>query len=1302
MRNEDALTGGIRTLAAKFSPYNLTAKDLPEYGGVPTTAQVAVRGGEPVEYPTQAGALWYWAVDAANAANYLRVAYHPSMPSDYSAWSTGWLNTTIDPAYDTWQEVIQSPNNSETCPPGYRRPRDGAIDVVVPTPAINNSEIRQSLWLNPPVARANNTDNSVWGYYADGYFDRLEIENAAPAGSASYPDNVKLTAVRPTTKDVGYMGRLVYNPNNFASLFFPAVGERLVSGNPGIPGGLGNPGNGGYYWTATIEDLQDGHAAWGIQLIAGAYTMPSTFAMVYHNTHGNAISIRCVKTDEPEFLLSRESWVDDPLTLGTTYHTPANKVMGFGKTGSPREGQPNEYYTFNAYGKEGDFDGSNTGTPIDYLVITDRIYMNNVESGASGFLWVKDSTPKDTLYFQQSNPANPMIGDGIVIDETNGNGIYSIFYNSSTGAKVHTIEVANYRDGLDAAHPLLVENRTDLEAIDDDDIDGFQTYPGNSKHYEIIQDLNLGIDPWNPLSGLTSVSASGNYGFQGTFYGNFYAIDGMTITQTEADNSGFGSSYDCGLFAMINGARIQALGVTNVDINYVNLNPDSEPGTGAGAIVGSVNYNDKFLGGQILDCYSSGTITVEGNSGLYSGVGGIIGYAAAEESETFHISRCYSHADVFSDGAAGGIVGTLEKGEISQCYSTGNISDVTPVPDGDAFTGGVVGAVKGISIVNACYSTGTVHGYTAVGGIVGEVDENSGAVVTITNCFSTADVSGNDEVGGIVGRLIPGSTVSKSVALNRTLTSDTSFAGNTVDPAVVGSANGGSVNNNDNHAYDGIVGSVTAPGDWNFNGDWDFITATTLSSYTGTLGWLGANWRMKGSGEGVPANLPILNNVTIAPQPPFLQPGPNPQDDIIDDTATDFAAYVGAFWKANQTGERLIRIVRNGSTYDGEWTAQVIVGNSWIMLDKQLPTDPGIGWMPGGTNNPVNGNDSGFETSYQLPPNSPDFITGTLNASNPAIYFRIGLESTLPGGTSASPPRYGVVLLRYKNTTLSRRIWIRQGEAADYVMRPTDGSRPNAKQFMTYNITADSSRLLTFLGGTDVTEHPQLPANGGTPVDYPSQGGAHFQWKGDQYARIAYRPDNPTSYIQFTNWSQETTILFPQGQQENCPNGYHRPTDGILSAQVPIGSGSPPSSEMRQSLYLNIPNDNSANDDNSAWGYYADGFFDRRTIVNSSVGNPSTTVAPVTTKVAFVGRLFYNPTTNASLFFPAAGERDGNTGTSGNGELIGTGGGGLYWSATSATDVTPQTARYLYITNTHSTQTATVKASALSGRCVKN
>jgi hypothetical protein len=96
---------------------------------------------------------------------------------------------------------------------------------------------------------------------------------------------------------------------------------------------------------------------------------------------------------------------------------------------------------------------------------------------------------------------------------------------------------------------------------------------------------------------------------------------------------------------------------------------------------------------------------------------------------------------------------------------------------------------------------------------------------------------------------------------------------------------------------------------------------------------------------------------------------------------------------------------------------------------------------------------------------------------------------------------------------------------------------------------------------------------------------------------------------------------------------------------------------MRQSLYA-VPKNGTIEMTETAgcaWGYYADGYFDRRPINTSAIGTngvANTAVSTSTKNAAYIGTLFFNAGNgNRSLFAPAGGYRDpsdGSLGYSGN------------------------------------------------------
>jgi len=384
-----------------------------------------------------------------------------------------------------------------------------------------------------------------------------------------------------------------------------------------------------------------------------------------------------------------------------------------------------------------------------------------------------------------------------------------------------------------------------------------------------------------------------------------------------------------------------------------------------------------------------------------------------------------------------------------------------------------------------------------------------------------------------------------------------------------------------------------------------------------------------------------------------------------DYTPAGMFTYVGAFWQHDQTGERLIRVPRlaNG-LMDSVWTAQVIEGRDWILLDKVMTTDPNV-WNVANEASVQNGNDPNFEANNDrqltFSPTASTFVSGMLlpSGSDNQIYFRIGLRDHYQPSIVA-PARYGLVLLTYGNNKYRQRIWIRQGEDADYLMRPGDpngagnavtGNRSRAAKFSPYNLTDPNKNTATTYNTV-----PNLGTKGGDFVDYPSKAGYHFQWNGNTKA---FHPTNTIS-----GWTTRTGTTWDV-IYETCPNGYRRFTDTYTTAG---------NSEIRNSLWVSNVVDTkenmTTNLENVLYGYYADGYFDRRQI-NPAIVGPTTTydltlpraVATPGAEVAYLGMLFYNKYNNASLFFPATGFRVSSA-TATNGRLDQPGSSGHNWSRT--------------------------------------
>lgn len=362
--------------------------------------------------------------------------------------------------------------------------------------------------------------------------------------------------------------------------------------------------------------------------------------------------------------------------------------------------------------------------------------------------------------------------------------------------------------------------------------------------------------------------------------------------------------------------------------------------------------------------------------------------------------------------------------------------------------------------------------------------------------------------------------------------------------------------------------------------------------------------------------------------------------------------YVGTFHRKNQTGERVIYMPNTGT-----WSAKADA--DWVLLSTSRSRD-----------NMLFTDTPGEAEDYKVT-DGQTIVSGTGN-----IYFRVGMKS------ATASNRYSKITINCSGGP--KTIWVRQGEDADYLMRPEDayendpgvGSegnwRPAAAKFSPYNLTSPYEPEPS---GT------QVDVNGGEFTQYPTQAGVLWQWANTIKPRYAYHPVNPASgNVPTWDSNYPSTYWNTLGATyETCPAGYRRPNDGPTDGKVDDNGSALnnattgytfsyqlANSEMRQSLYLNPDTGlnyyySEAQAGNTVWGYYADGFFDRRVISSSVTNFANTAVSSTGADVAYIGRLLYNKNNNASLFFPAPANRDLNTGSlNDTGELS-----GAYWSSSS-------------------------------------
>lgn len=318
----------LKRAAVKFSPYNVTVQEMIDtYNSTNNYIQAYNNGlGSTnlvdVEYPTQAGAIFQW---GAPTTDYRLYAYYPRglVENEFENFGTipnnvwgGQLHYPFDPF---WVAPASSTEASfkdlvEVCPPGYRRPNNGALSELAKNRSIDavvRSEFLSSLFNEIPVGdgHTNIPDEYLYptdpngiiqykpkksitnlksGFYADGFFDRHPIKD----NYSDYPipgTDKRAFGVSLSNARAAYNGVLFFNPDTYASVFFPNAGRRDAS-----KGYLQYRGASGYYITASLgnqwipeNEIHTFTTAWQIELEFKPAPVSATISF--------GASMRCVK-----------------------------------------------------------------------------------------------------------------------------------------------------------------------------------------------------------------------------------------------------------------------------------------------------------------------------------------------------------------------------------------------------------------------------------------------------------------------------------------------------------------------------------------------------------------------------------------------------------------------------------------------------------------------------------------------------------------------------------------------------------------------------------------------------------------------------------------------------------------------------------------------------------------------------------------------------------------------------------------------------------------------------------------------
>ena len=281
----------------------------------------------------------------------------------------------------------------------------------------------------------------------------------------------------------------------------------------------------------------------------------------------------------------------------------------------------------------------------------------------------------------------------------------------------------------------------------------------------LLNDIDLGDHEWAPIGTFTvgSYSATGPYGFAGTFDGNGNTIAGLSIT-TGANGSGLfgvlmgaavkdltvsgsiiGGQYTGGIAGYSTGNTTKyPIGTTitnctnNVDITVAYTGTSSTYVGGITGMLTNVGYSQTL--GVIEHCANYGTIN-GGTSNRQIYFGGIVGSA----NYGIGIRFCSNESDINGVDYIGGIAGSSNI-LVTSCYNNGSITASTSTTG----VGGIVGEIGSTGKIKDCYNTGSVNGTTRVGGVAGYLNDWTPANVEFANCYNVGTVTASTGTSGAV------------------------------------------------------------------------------------------------------------------------------------------------------------------------------------------------------------------------------------------------------------------------------------------------------------------------------------------------------------------------------------------------------------------------------------------------------------------------------------------------------------------------------------------------------------------------
>ena len=261
--------------------------------------------------------------------------------------------------------------------------------------------------------------------------------------------------------------------------------------------------------------------------------------------------------------------------------------------------------------------------------------------------------------------------------------ISPIFFIGASSADLGKLILNPGITGGSPSNPLLISNEADLRRVGTGQFFDGAVWGLNS-HYRMTANINITGGNWE------RIGASAANSFTGSLNGSRFTISGITINSTTSGQGLFGyigeggivqnlglinvnitgSTVVGGISGQLSGGTVEncfvsgsVTGTTNVGgITGGTTNSSTVGSTVARSYfdgnvtgttrVGGIAGDNRFS--TIANCYSSGTVTNNGNSSADNGTGGIAGFNLSNGTDPLlsHIINCYSTSRVLMRGTA--------------------------------------------------------------------------------------------------------------------------------------------------------------------------------------------------------------------------------------------------------------------------------------------------------------------------------------------------------------------------------------------------------------------------------------------------------------------------------------------------------------------------------------------------------------------------------------------------------------------------------------------------------------------------